>query len=83
MIHVVIGNLPPAVTAPQLASFFADYGDVERVEVGKNAVTGRAERFCFLDLEQKPGHELAGARLWGHALSVGRAASPSGWTIDS
>lgn len=83
MINLVVGNLPPAVSLPQLTSFFTAYGVVEQVRQGRNHVTGRNERFCFLDLSEDPGglRRLGLAKLWGYKLTVGQAQSPSGWAI--
>lgn len=83
MINLVVGNLPPAVTVPQLVAFFGAYGTVERVQLGRNHLTGREEPFCYLDLRESsqrpsPTDELD---LWGHALTIRAASSPSGWAI--
>jgi hypothetical protein len=82
MIHLVVGNLPPAITISQLTSFFSAFGDVQSVRRGKNHLTGRAEPFCFLDLRE-PGDSsrLGSANLRGHALTVRDALSPSGWAV--
>ncbi|HBP18809.1 MAG TPA: hypothetical protein DEA08_13625 [Planctomycetes bacterium] len=83
MINLVVENLPPAATVSQLAAFFGVFGEVERVLLGRNHVTGRAESFCFLDLapgSRDPGQQDA-IDMWGHALTFRAASSPAGWVI--
>ncbi|MEZ6187476.1 MAG: hypothetical protein R3F62_21020 [Planctomycetota bacterium] len=86
--HLVVGNLPPAVDLERLAAFFARFGRVAALRRGWNHLTGRPQRFCYLDLQPssssaRPALALASARLDGRALQVSPASSPAGWSLGA
>ena len=86
-----VGNLPYETGEAELQELFARAGAVEKVTVMREAATGRARGFGFVEMSsdedaQKAIHELNEYQLGGRGLTVNEArpkassgfAGPSG-----
>jgi len=85
---IYIGNLSYEVTRDDLASVFADYGTVKRVQIPTDRETGRMRGFAFVEMSTDAEEEdaiqaLDGAEWMERTLKVNKAKprtekSPSG-----
>ena len=73
-----VGNLPFTTEETQLQDLFAQAGTVETVSVVRDATTGRARGFAFVEMgsdeeAQKAINQLNSYELGGRALTVNEA----------
>ena len=73
-----VGNLPYETNDQDLQELFATAGTVETVNVMRDASTGRARGFAFVEMStdeeaQKAASELNSFQMGGRALTVNEA----------
>ncbi len=78
MTNIFVGNLSFQTTQEDLTSAFAQYGNVERVNIVTDRDTGQARGFAFVEMTERRDAETAiaqlnGAELNGRALNVNEA----------
>lgn len=78
MTNIFVGNLSFQTTQDDLTSAFAQYGNVERVNIVTDRDTGQARGFAFVEMTEKRDADTAiaqlnGAELNGRALNVNEA----------
>ena len=76
--RLYVGNLPYTTGEAELQELFARAGTVESVRVMRDAATGRARGFAFVEMStdeeaQKAATELNQYQLGGRALTVNEA----------
>src|SRR2546421_6067816 len=76
--RLYVGNLPSTTGEAELQELFARAGTVESVRVMRDAATGRARGFAFVEMAsdeeaQKAATELNQFQLGGRALTVNEA----------
>jgi len=76
--RLYVGNLPYSTGEAELQELFARAGKVESVRVMRDAATGRARGFAFVEMStdeeaQKAATELNQYQLGGRALTVNEA----------
>ena len=85
--RLYVGNLPYTTGEAELQDLFSGAGNVESVRVMRDAATGRARGFAFVEMAseddaQKAITQLNGHQLGGRALTVNearpQAARPGG-----
>lgn len=78
MTNIFVGNLSYQTTQDELHAAFAQYGNVERVNIVTDRDTGQPRGFAFVEMSD-PGaaqnaiSQLNGAELNGRALNVNEA----------
>ena len=84
MVNLFVGNLSYQTTQEELHAAFAQYGNVERVNIITDRTTGQPRGFAFVEMTDPNEAEAAigqlnGAELRGRALNVNIARpKPSG-----
>lgn len=78
MTNIFVGNLSYQTTQDELHQAFAQYGEVERVNIITDRDTGQSRGFAFVEMTEKRDAETAiaqlnGAELNGRALNVNEA----------
>lgn len=78
MTNIFVGNLSFRTTQEELQATFAQYGNVERVNVVTDRDTGQARGFAFVEMTERRDAEnaisvLNGAELNGRAMTVNEA----------
>ena len=76
--RLYVGNLPYDTTEVDLESLFAQAGGVREVRVVRDAATGRARGFAFVEMNSEPEAQAAIAQLHeqafgGRTLTVNEA----------
>ena len=76
--RLYVGNLPYSTGETELQELFGKAGKVESVRVMRDAATGRARGFAFVEMStddeaQKAASELNQYQLGGRALTVNEA----------
>ena len=76
--RLYVGNLPYTTGEAELQELFSRAGNVESVRVMRDAATGRARGFAFVEMStdeeaQKAIHELHEFQLGGRGLTVNEA----------
>lgn len=76
--RLYVGNLPYSASEAELQELFARAGTVDNVRVVRDAVTGRARGFAFVEMTtdqeaQKAATDLNGFEMGGRALTVNEA----------
>jgi len=54
-----IGNLPYAVTEPELSDLFAPYGTIESVKIITDRYSGKSKGFAFVEMSGRTEGEQA------------------------
>ena len=84
MVNLFVGNLSYQTTQEELHAAFAQYGNVESVNIITDRTTGQPRGFAFVEMSDQNEAEAAiaqlnGAELRGRALNVNIARpKPSG-----
>ena len=84
MVNLFVGNLSYQTTQEELHAAFAQYGNVESVNIITDRTTGQPRGFAFVEMSDQNESEAAiaqlnGADLRGRALNVNIARpKPSG-----
>ncbi len=78
MTNIFVGNLSYQATQADLQGAFAQYGNVERVNVVTDRETGQPRGFAFVEMSdadaaQNAISNLNGAELHGRAMNVNEA----------
>ena len=78
MTNIFVGNLSYQTTQEDLQAAFAQYGNVERVNIITDRDTGQPRGFAFVEMTERRDAETAisqlnGAELNGRALNVNEA----------
>ena len=73
-----VGNLSFQITAGELRNLFEKYGKVDQVSVPRDAATGRARGFAFVEMQDEAAaaaaiRELNGSKLSDRTLVVNEA----------
>jgi RNA recognition motif-containing protein len=81
--RLYVGNLPYQATEEELTALFSRAGAVDKVQVMKDNVTGRARGFAFVEMAtdqaaQKAVVELHQHQMEGRALVVNEARPRTG-----
>ena len=82
--NIFVGNLSFQTTQDELHAAFAQYGNVERVNIVTDRDTGQPRGFAFVEMTEQRDAETAisqlnGTELNGRALNVNEARpKPSG-----
>src|ERR1700680_3425845 len=76
--NIFVGNLSFQTTQDELQAAFAQYGNVERVNIVTDRDTGQPRGFAFVEMTERRGAETAisqlnGAELHGRAMNVNEA----------
>ena len=76
--RLYVGNLPYTTGEAELQEIFSKVGTVESVRVMRDAATGRARGFAFVEMStdeeaQKAASELNQFQMGGRALTVNEA----------
>ncbi len=76
--RLYVGNLPYSAGETELQELFSQAGNVDSVRVMRDAATGRARGFAFVEMSndeeaQKAAAELNGFSMGGRALTVNEA----------
>jgi len=76
--RLYVGNLPYTTGETELQELFGRAGTVESVRVMRDAATGRARGFAFVEMStdeeaQKAATDLNGYQLGGRGLTVNEA----------
>jgi len=76
--NIFVGNLSFQTTKDELHSAFAQYGNVDRVNIVTDRDTGQARGFAFVEMPDQREAETAisqlnGAELNGRAMNVNEA----------
>lgn len=76
--RLYVGNLPYSTGEAELQELFSQAGSVETVRVMRDAATGRARGFAFVEMStddeaQKAASELNGHQMGGRPLTVNEA----------
>jgi len=78
MTNIFVGNLSYQTTQEELHAAFAQYGNVERVNIVTDRDTGQPRGFAFVEMTDRREAETAisqlnGAEMNGRALNVNEA----------
>ncbi len=82
--RLYVGNIPYTTGEAELQELFSQAGSVESVRVMRDAATGRARGFAFVEMAtdeeaQKAATQFNGYQMGGRALTVNEARpKPSG-----
>jgi RNA recognition motif-containing protein len=76
--RLYVGNLPYTTGEAELQELFSKAGTVESVRVMRDAATGRARGFAFVEMStdeeaQRAANELNSFQMGGRALTVNEA----------
>ncbi len=79
--NIYVGNLAFRTTETELEALFAQYGEVERVNIIQDRETGRSRGFGFVEMDadaaQTAINELDGTELGGRDLRINQARERS------
>ena len=75
---IYVGNLSFQITAGELRNLFEKYGKIDQVSVPRDAATGRARGFAFVEMQDEAAAQeairaLNGSRLGDRTLVVNEA----------
>ena len=75
---IYVGNLSFQITAGELRNLFEKYGKVDQVSVPRDAATGRARGFAFVEMQDENAaaaaiRALNGSKLGDRTLVVNKA----------
>jgi len=75
---IYVGNLSLQITAGELRNLFEKYGKVNQVSVPRDAATGTARGFAFVEMQEEASaaaaiRALNGSRLGDRTLVVNEA----------
>jgi len=75
---IYVGNLSFQITAGELRNLFEKYGKVNQVSVPRDAATGRARGFAFVEMQEEASaaaaiRALNGSKLEDRTLVVNEA----------
>jgi RNA recognition motif-containing protein len=78
MTNIFVGNLNFQTTQEELHAAFAQYGNVERVNIVTDRDTGQPRGFAFVEMTERGAADTAiaqlnGAELNGRAMNVNEA----------
>ena len=78
MMNIFVGNLSFQTTQEDLHAAFAQYGNVEKVNIVTDRDTGQSRGFAFVEMTERRDAETAiaqlnGAEMNGRALNVNEA----------
>ena len=78
MTNIFVGNLSHQTTQDDLMAAFSQYGNVERVSIPTDRMTGQPRGFGFVEMTDRSEAEnaiasLNGAELNGRAMNVNEA----------
>src|SRR5215831_15888084 len=78
MTNIFVGNLSYQTTQEELHAAFAQYGNVERVNIVTDRETGQPRGFAFVEMTERRDAETAiaqlnGAQINGRAINVNEA----------
>ena len=78
MTNIFVGNLSFRTTQDELHATFAQYGNVERVNIVTDRDSGQSRGFAFVEMTERRDAEnaiasLNGAELNGRAMNVNEA----------
>lgn len=78
MTNIFVGNLSHQTTQDDLTAAFSQYGNVERVSIPTDRMTGQPRGFGFVEMTNRNEAEnaiagLNGAELNGRAMNVNEA----------
>lgn len=78
MTNIFVGNLSFQTTQDELLATFAQYGNVERVNIVTDRDSGQSRGFAFVEMTERRDAEnaiasLNGAQLNGRAMNVNEA----------
>ncbi len=80
-INIYVGNLSFRTTETELEALFAQYGQVDRVNIIQDRETGRSRGFGFVEMDAEAARtaidELDGTELGGRALRINQARERS------
>jgi cold-inducible RNA-binding protein len=84
MTNIFVGNLSFDVTQDELTSAFAQYGNVERVNIITHRDSGNPRGFAFVEMTERDDANnaiagLNGSSLNGRTLNVNEAAERPGY----
>jgi len=84
MTNIFVGNLSFDVTQDELTSAFAQYGNVERVNIITHRDSGNPRGFAFVEMTERNDANnaiagLNGSTLNGRTLNVNEAAERPGY----
>lgn len=87
MTSIYVGNLPFSATEDEVRDLFAEYGEVERVQLINDRETGRPRGFGFVtmgaDAAAKAIQALNGMEMGGRNLRINEAEErkprPKSW----
>ena len=65
---IYIGNLPYAVTEPELSDLFAPYGTIESVKIITDRFSGKSKGFAFVEMSGRTEGEQAIQELNDHEV---------------
>ena len=65
---IYVGNLSFQITAGELRNLFEKYGKVDQVSVPRDAATGRARGFAFVEMQEEASAAAAIRALNGSEL---------------
>ncbi|HZT76825.1 MAG TPA: RNA-binding protein [Vicinamibacterales bacterium] len=76
--RLYVGNIPYTTGEAELQELFSQAGSVESVRVMRDAATGRARGFAFVEMAtdeeaQKAASQFNGYQMGGRALTVNEA----------
>ncbi len=74
---IYVGNIPLSFSEDDLKSTFADYGDIDSINMISDRDTGNPRGFAFITFVKQHGAETAlqmnGAEIMGRKLNVSMA----------
>lgn len=75
MVNIFVGNLSYSTTHDDLYDVFAEFGQVERINIVTDRTTGQSRGFAFVEMNDREEAESAitqlnGVELHGRALNV-------------
>jgi len=75
---IYVGNLSFQITAGELRNLFEKYGKVDQVSVPRDAATGRARGFAFVEMQEEASaaaaiRALNGSKLGDRTIVVNEA----------
>lgn len=78
MTNIYVGNLSFRISQDELHTAFAQYGNVERVNIVTDRDSGQPRGFAFVEMTERRDAETAiqqlnGAEISGRAISVNEA----------
>lgn len=66
--RIYVGNLPYEATEQELSDVFAEFGEVEKVDIVADKFTGRSRGFAFVEMPSQSEGEAAIGALNGKSF---------------